>query len=299
MANLSTAMNQNTLRTAFSLLIVGIGTTAATFAGVVFEVETTDHSPSGNTTVSSEMKVEGDNLKMAIATSKKGGGMRGQGEMIFRGENREIVAIDHERKSYFLMDAETLKMMAARLGQMQSQLGMNSEVFKHLPPEARKKLEEAQAKGVNIPGLTPPAGANAAAKPPPEFRKTSERATMEAYPCVKYEKYVDGSMVQELWVTDMDNIDGADDAAEVFESMGGFFAEMKEAFGGRGGPGMGDEDNPFLAFKALNGFPVVTRDFENGELERESVLRSANKVKLDPTEFEPPADYKRQSMGPG
>lgn len=292
-------MNIKSLRICLSLPILALAAHSTAFAGVVFEVETTEHDNGTETTMSSAIKAEGSNLKMAIASPGNNRKDGESGEMIFRGASGEMVGIDHDKKSYFLMNSETLKAMAARLGQMQNSFGMTPEMMKNLPPAARKKLEEMQASGVTIPGMSPPPGAEPPAKPQPEFRKTSERAEMAGYPCVKYEKYVDGEMTQELWVTDWDNIEGADDLAEAFESMAGFFAEMKEAFGGRGGPGMGDEDNPFLALKTLDGFPVVTREFDDGELERESILRSANKVTLDPDEFEPPAGYKRQSMGPG
>jgi hypothetical protein len=292
-------MNKKSLRVFLSFPIFALVAQTSALAGVVFQIETTTFGPKGESTMSSEMKVEGSDLKMGISSAAPGGKKSESGEMIFRGDVREMTAIDHNRKSYFVVDEESLKMMAARFGQMQNQFGMSPEMMKNLPPAARKKLEEMQASGVNIPGMSPPPGATPPAKPQPEFRKTSERGEMAGYPCVKFEKYVEGDMTQELWVTDWDNIDGADDLAQAFESMAGFFAEMKEAFGGRGGPGLGDENSPFLALKALDGFPVVTREFEDGELERESMLRSAEKIKFDSDEFGPPADYKRQSMGPG
>ena len=53
------------------------------------------------------------------------------------------------------------------------------------------------------------------------------------------------------------------------------------------------------AFEEIDGFPVVSRSFgAGGELEDETVLKSASRRTLDPGEFEPPAGYQRRSMGP-
>jgi hypothetical protein len=55
--------------------------------------------------------------------------------------------------------------------------------------------------------------------------------------------------------------------------------------------------NPFEHLTAMNGFPVVTREFaDDGSLESETVLRSARREQLDPVEFDPPPGYDREDM---
>ena len=68
-------------------------------AGVVYEIEVKDHEQSPPKTESIQAAVEGRHLKMGIASGGKGA----QGEMIFRGDRREMVVVDHDNRSYHLM----------------------------------------------------------------------------------------------------------------------------------------------------------------------------------------------------
>lgn len=133
-------------------------------------------------------------------------------------------------------------------------------------------------------------------RPKSEFRKTSERATHNGYPCVKYDVLREGRKTCELWVTDWTNLEGGADVVEVFEEMSDFFQQMLDSI-----PNFGEHDSadqPFFDhMRDLGGFPVVTREFdENGDLESEATLKSAVRKTLDPDAFEPPSGYKRQEM---
>ena len=61
---------------------------------------------------------------------------------------------------------------------------------------------------------------------------------------------------------------------------------------------MNTDRNPIRSFEKVDGYPVVTRDFEGGELESETVLRSVTERDLDPDAFEPPKGYRLRTMGP-
>jgi len=97
-------------------------------------------------------------------------------------------------------------------------------------------------------------------------------------------------------VTDWRHIKGRAETEATFKEMAAFWEEMMDSFGGGF---MGGDDGPEIdVFAEIGGFPVVTRDFKGGELESESVLQSVTQRDLDPADFEPPAGYKRRSMGP-
>lgn len=134
----------------------------------------------------------------------------------------------------------------------------------------------------------------------PEVRKTGERAEKNGYPCVKYEVFRDGRKIREIWTTDWDNVEGGDEAWEAFGAMAEFFEALLEKMPAM--PGGGDPlggQNPYDEMNLENGFPIVTSEFgEDGSLESESSLKSARQQRLDPSAFEPPAGYKRMSMGP-
>jgi hypothetical protein len=84
--------------------------------------------------------------------------------------------------------------------------------------------------------------------------------------------------------------------------MAEFFREMMDAFSSAAGPAGGFVsqfgDSAFEVMGELEGFPVVTREFDGGELESEATLRSARRQTIDPDAFEPPSGYKRQQMLP-
>jgi hypothetical protein len=251
-------------------------------AGVVYEIEVTDHEQSPPKTASIEMAAAGKNLKMEILPGESG---RGKGEMIFRGDRREMVVVDEDDKSYYVMDEATMRQLA---GQVAGVMGQMQEALKNVPESERRKIEEMMKQ--RMPQQQAPS------RPTSELRKTGERGTHNGYPCVKYEVYRDGRKIREMWVTDWDNIEGGRDVVGAFEEMADFFKELTDSipdFGQGGDVG----DPMFEHMRELGGFPVVTREFgDDGALEDESSLRSARRRTLDPAEFEPPAGYKRRTM---
>ncbi len=252
--------------------------------GVVFQVETT--YPSSGRILKSTMSVEKPNMKMEILP---GAGGTGKSELIFhgdKGENGEVVIVNHGSKEVYVMNDETREAMAGQLGAV---AGAVAEALKNLPKEQREAIEKMQKRGGAGMG-------GGAVRPETEVRNTGERGNQKGYPCVKYEMLRDGRVVREIWTTDWDNIDGGDEAKEVLKALDAFFkAFWKEM------PGGGDRfggQNPYKMMNFDKGFPVVTRSFEEGELESETVLESVTERDLDPDAFEPPKGYRLQTMGP-
>ena len=76
------------------------------------------------------MLVDGRNLKSEPGAS----GKRSQMTMIYRGDRREMVVLDHGKKSYFVMDQQTMKKMAGQMSQAMRQM---QEGLKNVPTEQR------------------------------------------------------------------------------------------------------------------------------------------------------------------
>ncbi len=268
----------------FALIAAGLLALTQAGAGVVYEIEVTDHSARKPATDLVRTSVEGRSLKMQFDAEKR------EGEMIYRGEPKEMIMVDHEDREYTVIDQETIAQIAAQMSQVNQQL---AEALKNVPPEQRPMMERMMKQ--RMPQMqAAPARANI------EVVATGERDTHQGYPCVKYEVLEDGVKARELWVTDWDHVEGGDEVVELFKEMAGFFQEMLDAlprFGASGGRSF--DDNLFEFMDRMNGFPVVTREFSSqGELTDESVLRSVEARSLGPDEFEPPAGYKRRSMTP-
>jgi hypothetical protein len=249
------------------------------FAGVVYEVETTDYSNSAERVNGAEMAVEGQSLKMGVAD----GDGDSNTEMIFRGDRREMIVVDHDDRSYFVMDEATLKELAAKLNEVTA---MMEQAMANVP-ESQRAMVEKMMKG-RMPEQPAP-------RETTELRTTGDSDTIGGYPCVRYELWRGGIRVSELWVTDWSNIDGGPETKEAFQEMSEFFKEMLDSIPQFAGGEVADA--AFEHMKEMNGFPVVTREFgDDGSLERMVRLKSATRQTIDPAVFEPPAGYKRKDM---
>ncbi|MCP5046708.1 MAG: hypothetical protein GY940_06025 [bacterium] len=253
-------------------------------AGVVFEVETKDHDQSPAKVSTTHAYAQGKNLKMTIAP----GSRDSKSDMIFHGDRREMVVVDHDRKSYMVMDKKSLEAMSNRFQQGLSQM---DKILEKIPKAQREKYKEMMKKRM-------PAVAKAQPRKKTQYKKTGDSKNVSGYPCVKYEGWRDGRKVRELWVTDWGNVEGGDEAGPIFKDMADFFEELLGSVSKKMGGGM--ENNFFTDLQLLGGFPLAGSSFdEDGSLDEEWTLRSAKRRTLDPAEFEPPSGYKRRSMFPG
>lgn len=280
-----------------AVLIVGaILLASPVVAGVVFEVETTYHSGSARGPESSQMSVEGKNMKMEILPGASGASGDRKEEAIFRGDRRQMVVVDHRDKAYMVIDGESVQQLGGQVqGQMQQAMKELEKRLEGLDPKQREAMEKILKQGFGQ------AGAGAMPKrSPSEFRNTGERATRQGYPCVRWDVTRDGEKVRELWVTDWDNVRGGRQVVDAFQEMADFVGELMDSFSQMAGGGnfFGAGKNPIEDFTGAGGFPVVTRSFEGGELESETVLESATERDLDPDAFEPPKGYRLRTMGP-
>ncbi len=264
---------------------------APLFAGVVYEIETTDHEQSPPKTESIEMAAEGNHLKMGIPARSESG--KKDGFAVFRGgDDPKMVVVDHEQQSYYEMDRAQAQAIAGKVNDAMSQM---QEALKNVPEDRRAMVEQMMKQ--QMPQSAPEL-------PKSTMRKTGDKATHAGFPCVKYEVLMDGRKVRELWVTDWNNIEGSQDVKATFEEMADFFRELMESFSGMAGaagglPG-GNNMGFFEHMKELDGFPVITKEFnDDGSLGNEATLRSASRRTIDPEDFEPPAGYKRQEMFTG
>ena len=256
------------------------------FAGVVYEIEVT--GADGSEMVSDSQFSVQDNLIKIVGADA---GEKFNGEMIFRGDRREMVVVNHDEKSYLVMDEATLKELAATMNEAMAAM---EQALASVPEGQREKFRQMMQSKM------PNAGTE---RVPSELRNTGETDTIRGYPCVRYEIWRGGVRTRELWVTDWSNVEGGDEVAAGFQDMAEFFKEMMDSLSsmsGMGGFSEGFADSSFEHMKEMNGFPVVSREFDNnGVFEGMAALKSANVKSLDPATFEPPNGYKRQDLNMG
>ena len=248
-------------------------------AGVVFEYETVDRTRPGQAPDTIHTEVDGKRIKIDVK------GPRGaDADMIYRGDRQEMLAINHEEQSYILIDEATIGEISQRLSALEAQM---QEALKDVPADQRAMMEEMMRQRM------PQAGA---AAPSIEVRKAGEKGDQNGYPSERFELYRDGELTKTVWVTDWNNVDGSQEAAAAFESMGEFIAKIQDAmpdFAKSSSVG----SNAYEHLEELGGFPVVTLDHDgNGSVTAETRLISSKEESVDSASFEAPASYQRMQM---
>lgn len=254
--------------------------TSPSVAGVVFVIETQDHDVSPPRLERTTVYAEGRSLKMDSSEDPRGN----SDTMIFRGDRREMIVVDHQRQSYMVIDKQFVTNMAGQLGQMTGQMkGMLDKV----PADQRAAIEQMmKQRGQQTQQL---------ARPQVQVINTGKQAKVYGYDCVLFVVTRDGHKVRDVWVTQWNNISGGSDLAATFESMSEFMLELTSAFPGGASAPM--QDNAFATIKQMGGFPVATREYRaDGTVESESALRSAQSRRINLAEFQPPNGYRPESM---
>jgi hypothetical protein len=164
-------------------------------------------------------------MKMDMASNDKDW----NGDMIFRGENREMIIVDHDKKSYFVIDAEQLRKLAGTINQAMASM---EQALAAMPESQRSKMEQMMKSRMPDMG---------AAREPSELKKTGMSDTVNDFDCEIYEVWRSGVRERELCVTDWGNVAGGRQVADVFYEMGAFMSEMLESLPKMGGGGsLGD-----------------------------------------------------------
>ena len=82
-------------------------------------------------------------------------------------------------------------------------------------------------------------------------------------------------------------------AIEAFKEMAKSMTKMLESVKG---PFANLASNPMQMINQIEGFPVHTRHFEKGELDRETFLKSSTQESLDESLFAAPSGYKEEDL---
>jgi hypothetical protein len=197
------------------------------------------------------------------------------------------VVVNHNDQIYIVMDEATIKQIVEQIGNAMSQF---EEMLKNIPEDQRPMVEQMmKSQGM---------GAAPAAPPEPELRPTADTATHSGFATRKYEVYVADRKTRELWVTDWDNIQGFQEARPAFESMASFMQDLVAAVANSAiGGSMSMNSNGYEFMETLNGFPVLTREFDqSGAVDSETLLMSATQQTIDPADLEPPPNYTRRQL---
>lgn len=253
------------------------------YADVVFKIDQKEVNPPSSNLI--DGKVKGDNLRMDFYEN----GTELEGSMIYRGDKKEIIIINHADKTYMIMDEAMMNQIADMMAQAMSQM---EAAMKDMPPDQREKMKEMMKS--KMPGM----GGEEYVEP---VLKKVGSGKVNGVSCTKYDVYRGDEKIRQHCVANWNSVEGGEEMMTAMLQMADFMDQITKSFSKSGGP-MGSqvqfERNLFDQLRKLNGLPVETVEFEDGTVEAESTFKSSKKKSVDAADMEPAAGYTLQSMAP-
>lgn len=271
------------LKTTLSL-IFAIFFAVNSYGDVIFDMDQKD--PGNETAGRSEGKVKGQNIRLDYY--EKGDVM--DGSMVFRGDQDKLIMINHEEKSYIVLDEAAMEALGSRMDQVMNEM---EEALKDVPPEKRDMVRKMMKE--RMPGM---AGDEAQES---QIKKAGS-GKVGGYSCTKYDVYKGDVKIMQHCVAPWSKIKGGDEMKSAMLAMGDFMDQMAEKFSSSSsfaGPGVQSERNMFKQLRKLDGFPVQTIMYQQAEVIGESSLVSSKEETVDAAAFEPPSGYKLQTFDMG
>jgi len=245
---------------------------SAAHAGVVMDLVTRDAS--GTVTDRARIYAQSEKVRM-----EEGGNGDAEATMIFLGDR--FMYIDHSDKSYVVMDEAMLDEVSAKMDaamkEMEAQLAS-------MPPEQRAMVEQMM-KG-QMQGMM---GQQGEETPPPRVEAIGS-GEWQSRDCKEYAVYEGGEKKQQICAAALDDVEGADEVIDAFRSMAAYITKMTESLPMR----PAGQSNPGELMDQIDGFPIHTVDYANGQIVQEVSLDSVEEQDLDDELFGAPEGYRKQ-----
>ena len=241
-------------------------------AGVVMDLVTEDAS--GQETDRSKIQAQGDMIRMDQVGDDKAV------SMIFRGY--ELLYVDHDDKNYIVIDEAMLDKVSTKMDEAMKK--MEAELARMSPQE--QAMMRQMMKGRMPPGM---AGQKDAPRQAPRVESLGS-SKWQSYKCRQYAVYKGEEKTQEVCASDLDDINGAEEAMEAFRNMATYMAKMTESLPMRSGQAA----NPGELMDQIDGFPVLTIDYTIGVVTGKTALDSVAEQDLGKDLFNAPEGYVRE-----
>jgi hypothetical protein len=255
------------------IALLALGTCLAGVASAGVYVETVDHNLStGKTTLAQKMYVQGGSGRFVDE--------EGKATIV---KNGNLYFVDDKDKSYVVFDKATMQKLAARMNAAAEQA---KEQLAKMPPEQRAQVEKMMAQH-NMPGM------GGESRHVVEVIDTGKSDKVDGRPCKLWDVKRNGELDEQICVVPYSALPGKENFQQVFASFAKAFEEMAKSV-----PMLaGMMTNEFDAQAKVNGYPVRSRDYENGRLvNEETVLKVWREEAIPASLFEVPAGYKQKTM---
>ena len=129
-----------------------------------------------------------------------------------------------------------------------------------------------------------------------EYRATQEKKTIGGFKCQRHDILEEGAKSGEVWAAPYSAVELEPTDMQAITGMVDFFMEYLDAMSSLL-PGLQSARREVASFnKAVDGFPVLSRNMDGDKVESEMELVSVSHDQLPAAVFELPAGYKQQTM---
>lgn len=250
-------------------------------AGAVLELVTTEYTQDPPIIGTVQISTEGRESRIEITsvTSNESGGM------IYRSGKKEMIAMDHAAREYYIIDQATMDRMAA---QVRAAMEQTEAALESMSPEDRALAEQMIQRSLE----------DAEEDAGHELVASGKRDKIAGFECEYYDVLQEGRKIRDLCMTPWSKIAEGKQAAKAMMELAEFFENMRKAFAGAGGLDAMDRQQEMFAYmEELGGYPVLSRDYDvDGRMESESRLQAARSEKISPSMFEPPPAYQQLEL---
>jgi hypothetical protein len=245
----------------------------AAFAGAI--VETVSRQlPGGEQTAGTTLYVDGGSLR--VVTDEEAAEGPGSNAII---RNEVMYAIDHNRRTYAVLDRAAMKQIAESMNQAVANMKAQLD---DMSPEKRATMERLLS---------------ASPRGPMRYRKTPRSEKVAGRSCRVWEGLQNERRLVEYCVVPYASIAGG---AEIMGAMKNMITLMDEVFVVMDENGIKDAvfSNEWRGVRAIDGYPVLIRMFEHGRPVSEEVLKSARVAAVPASHFQVPAGYREEKVQP-
>lgn len=263
------------------VLLAVAATSPAVHAGAVLELMTTEYSQDPPILGTVQISTEGRESRIEITSisSNESGGM------IYRSGKKEMIAMDHAAREYYVIDQATMDRMAE---QVRSAMEQTEAALEGMSPEERALAEQMIQRSL----------ADAEKVVDYDLVASGKSDEIAGFECSYYDVLQEGRKIRDLCVTPWSEIAEGKQAAKAMKELADFFENMRKAFSGAGGLDAMDRQQEMFAYmEELGGYPVLSRDYDvNGRAESESRLQAARSEKISASLFDPPPGYQQLEL---
>ncbi len=245
-----------------------------TWAGTKIVMQSAE---TGDKLSDSTMLIQGEMLRMTHFDKSD----QSDSDVIFNHKNQTLMIISPQDNSYTEFKATDLDTLKAKMDQVKQQ--MEAQLAK-MPAEQQKMMREMMAGKMGI--GKPKKG------PVKKLVKTGKTDSTAGYTCKYVEVLSDGVKKRELCVTEWSKFENSQEVKSAMLGMMQFFKKLTDSIG----QFSGDQDTPFSEIEELGGFPIIYKEFDQGEVTERAKLKSINQESFDSQQFAPPKGFKKQSM---